>query len=125
MIVTALAAGAVKGAGETASAAVSDAYQGLKRLLGRMFGTNSRAELVLTEHETDPDTWQAPLAKLLAEVGADRDTQVVAAAERLLELADPQGSSAGKYVIDARGATVANIGDHARQTNTFGAPSAT
>jgi hypothetical protein len=124
MIVTALAAGAVKGVGETASAAIGEAYRGLKQLLGRAFGANSRAELVLAEHETDPETWQAPLTKLLAETGADRDAQVIAAARRLLELADPQGSRAGKYMTDARGANIGNIGDHAIQTNTFGSPPA-
>ncbi|AHH17223.1 hypothetical protein NONO_c24270 [Nocardia nova SH22a] len=51
VIVTALATGVAKGVGEAASAAVADAYRGWKALLGRMFGADSRAELVLAEHE--------------------------------------------------------------------------
>jgi hypothetical protein len=124
MVVTALAAGAVVGVGETASTAVADGYRGLKSLLARVFGANPRAEMVLAEHETDPDTWRAPLIKLLSDSGVDRDEQVIAAAQRLLGLADPQGSQAGKYVVDARGANIGNIGDHAQQHNVFGVPPA-
>jgi hypothetical protein len=124
LIVAALAAGAAKGVGETASALVADAYHGLKSMLARVFGVNPQAELVLAGHESDPDTWQAPLAKLLTETGVDRDEQIIAAARRLLEMADPSGSQAGTYATDARGANVGNIGDHAVQTNFFGVPPA-
>ncbi|WP_063813119.1 hypothetical protein [Nocardia anaemiae] len=124
VIAAALAAGALKGVGETASAAVADAYRGLKGLVTGRIGSNPRAELVVDEYEADPETWQVPLLTMLSEGGADRDEQVLAAARRLLELTDPQGSSAGKYAVDARGANVGAIGDHSRQHNTFGTPSA-
>ncbi|MFJ4653401.1 hypothetical protein ACIP5Y_19230 [Nocardia sp. NPDC088792] len=121
MIVTALAAGAAKGAGESASTAVTDAYRALKAGLARVFGGNAPAELVLAQHGTDPDAWQGPLTKLVTETGADRDEQILTAARKLLELSDSSGSRAGTYVVNAGGANIANIGDHARQNNTFGA----
>ncbi|MFE2999585.1 hypothetical protein ACFXG4_31840 [Nocardia sp. NPDC059246] len=124
IIAAALAAGALKGVGETATAAVADAYQGLKALVTRRFNSDPRAELVLAEHEADPDIWQAPLLAALRESGAGQDDQVVTAAQRLLELTDPQGSQSGKYMVDARGANVGAIGDHAKQHNVFGAPPA-
>ncbi|WP_458691370.1 hypothetical protein [Nocardia tengchongensis] len=124
IIAAALAAGALKGVGETATTVVADAYKGLKALVARRFGASPRAELVLAEHESDPDTWQAPLTVALRDSGAGEDDQILAAARRLLELADPQGSAAGKYMVDARGANVGAIGDHAKQQNTFGVPPA-
>lgn len=95
MIVAALAAGAVKG--EVAS--VGDAYRGLRSVLARVFGGSPSAEVVLAEHEADPDAWAAPLSKLLRDNGIDKDPQIVAAANRLLELADPRGSREGKYAV--------------------------
>ncbi|WP_216901047.1 hypothetical protein [Nocardia alni] len=124
IIVTALATGAAKGVGEGASTAVADAYRGLKAMVVRRFGANAPAGLVLSQYETDSRTWQLPLAKLLAEAGADRDEQILAAARRLLELSGSAGVQAGKYAVDARGANIGNIGDHTWQNNTFGVPPA-
>ncbi len=121
MIVTALATGAAKGVGEGASTAVADAYRGLKAMVARRFGANAPAEVVLAQYESDSRTWQLPLAKLLVEAGADRDEQILAAARWLLELSDSAGGRAGKYTVDARGANIGNVGDLARQNNTFGA----
>lgn len=123
MIATALAAGAAKGVGEGASTAVADAYRALKVGLTRVFGGNPPAVLVLARHESDPDVWQGPLTTMLSETGADRDGQILAAARQLLMLADAVGSS-GPSVVNAPGANIGNIGDHARQTNTFGVPPA-
>ncbi|NKY44277.1 hypothetical protein [Nocardia cerradoensis] len=123
VIVAALSVGAAKGLGDTASTAVADAYRGLKSLLVRVFGGDSKAELVLTEHESDPDTWQAPMTKLLTDTGAVVDEQVLAAARKVLELADSSGSRAGKYVIDVRGANIGAIGDRNQQYNVFGSRS--
>lgn len=63
----ALVAGAAKAAGDAAP----DAYQGLKGLIKRKFGGEPKAEMVLEEHESDPETYEAPLKKKLLEAGAD------------------------------------------------------
>lgn len=120
LIVGALVAGAGAGVTETASQAVKDAYAGLKRLLGARFAGHSSAEVALTEHESDPETWEAPLVKALTATGADRDEAIVAAAHELLGLVDPEGAAVGKYTVDLRGASNVQVGDHNRQFNLTG-----
>lgn len=100
LIVAALAAGASKGFTDAAGQAVKDAYASLKKLvLHKVSGTPSGA-VAVQEHEVDPDTWQAPVTKLLAESGAGNDQTLVGAAKRLMELLDPAGAQAGKYVVN-------------------------
>ncbi len=77
------------------------------------------AELVLARHETSPETWQAPLAAVLTEAGAEHDTDLVAAAQAFMSLADNSGGRAGKYTVDTRGAFGVQVGDHNRQDNVF------
>jgi flavin-binding protein dodecin len=100
LIVVALAAGATKGLTDAASNAVKDAYASLKKLvLGKVSDTPSGA-VAVQEHEADPDTWQAPVTKLLTESGAGDDQSLVTAAQRLMELLDSAGAQAGKYVVN-------------------------
>jgi hypothetical protein len=120
LIVTALAAGAALGVKDTASAVVQDAYAGLKALARKRLGGGSDADLVLAKHERAPGTWQGPLTAELAENGADRDDDLIAAAQALLELVGQAGGQGGKYSVDARGAKGLLIGDFNRQENTFG-----
>ncbi len=122
LIVTALAAGAALGVKDTASAMVKDAYVGLKALVRKRLGGGPDAELVLAKHEKAPETWQSPLMAELAESGADRDGDLIAAAQALLSLIDEAGGRAGKYAVDVRGAEGVQIGDHNRQDNVFNAP---
>jgi hypothetical protein len=122
LIVTALAAGAALGVTDTASSAVKDAYAGLKALVRKRFAGRPDAELVLTEHEKAPETWQAPLMAELVAAAADDDSDLVTAAEALMSLVDRAGARAGKYTVDVRGAQGVQIGDHNRQDNVFNAP---
>jgi hypothetical protein len=122
LIVTALAAGAVLGVQDTASAMVRDAYASLKALAKKRLGGGPGAEMVLTRHEQAPETRQAPLMAELAETGADRDGDLVTAAQALLDLVGGAGGGAGKYTVDARGAQGVQVGDHSRQDNVFNAP---
>ncbi len=126
LIVTALAAGAVLGLKDAASAAVKDAYAGLKALVRKRFAGRPKGELVLAEHEAAPQTWEGPLAAELAAAGADRDGELVAAAQALMRLVDEEGFEAGKYTVkyqvDARGSQGVVVGDHAHQRNVFGTP---
>jgi hypothetical protein len=87
LIVAALTAGASAGLTNTATAAVEDAYTGLKALLRPWVRGEARA--VLDTDETDEGVWQARLAEELEASGAAEDAQVRAAAQLLLGLADP------------------------------------
>src|SRR3954454_5891399 len=87
----------------TATQSVKDAYARLKALALRRVKDTPTGEVAVTEHEKDPSTWSAPLAKTLTAVGADRDAELIAAAQRLLQLLDPDGARAGTYNITARG----------------------
>lgn len=118
LIVTALAAGAALGVHDTAAALVTDAYASLKALAKKRMGGGPGAELMIAKHEQAPETWQAPLMAELAETGADRDGDLIAAAKALLDLA----GEAGKYTVDTRGAQGVQIGDHNRQDNVFNSP---
>ena len=86
LIIAALVAGAAKVAGDAAP----DAYNGLKALIKRKFAGEPKAEMVLEEHETDPETYEAPLKKKLAEAGADKDEEIIKKAQELLEQLKPE-----------------------------------
>lgn len=123
LIVTALAAGATLGFKETASSAIKDAYAGLKALAKQRLGSGRPgAELVLAKHEKAPEAYRTSLISKLAEAGADRDVDLVAAAQALINMVDAAGAEAGKYKVDVRGAQGAQIGDHNRQDNVFHTP---
>jgi hypothetical protein len=124
LIVTALAAGAAMGMRDTASAMIKDAYAGLKAMAKKRLGGGQDAEYVLAKHEQAPETWQAPLSAELAQAGADRDDDLIAAAQALLDLVGKAGQAKGKYAVDARGAQGVQVGDHNRQDNVFNAPPA-
>lgn len=122
VIVTALAAGAAQGVSETASAAVKDAYAHLKDKVRGWFTESPSHELVLAEHEKNPQTWQAPLQTALTETGAASDRGVIEAAQELMALLDAAGTQSGKYLVDLRTAQGVQVGDHNTQTNTFTTP---
>ncbi|MBE9045626.1 hypothetical protein IQ255_14635 [Pleurocapsales cyanobacterium LEGE 10410] len=116
IIVAALVAGAAKAASEVAP----DAYLGLKALIKRKFAGKPTAEMLLAEHEQDPETYEAPLKKKLAEAGADRDQEIVKQAEKVLEQIQPQAADS-KYNIVFQGESKGNaFGDRNSVTNTFG-----
>ncbi|MFD8008458.1 hypothetical protein [Streptomyces mirabilis] len=53
---------------------------------------------------------------------ADGDKSLVEAAQRLMALLDAEGTRAGRYQVDARGAQGVQIGDHGTQSNVFHTP---
>jgi GTP cyclohydrolase III len=85
VITAALAAGAGVGVKDAASAAVKDAYAGLKALLKQhLAGHGGQVVQALEGDETEPAAWQARIGDALAESGAADDEQVLDAARRLL-----------------------------------------
>ena len=91
--------------------AVSDAYTGLRALIVRKFGhANPRLEQHLDDYVGDPDTYEKPAQKVLREVGAGEDEELVAQAVNVLKLAEQSapgitGGMVGQ--INAEGVVVA------------------
>ena len=107
LILAALVAGAAKAAGDAAP----DAYKGLKALIKRKFAGEAKAEMVLEEHEQDPETYEAPLKKKLAEAGADKDQEILEKAQELLKQLKPEEAAAGKFNINVAGDIKGIVGD--------------
>jgi hypothetical protein len=123
LIVGALAAGASAGAidalKDDVKESVRAAYARLHGLVRRRLRGNASAEVILAEHNADPKTYEAPLAKKLAEAGAGDDTELVAAAKALMELVDQKGAKSGKYNVTIRDSKGVQVGDGNLQINTF------
>lgn len=117
LILAALAAGALKGVGETASAAVADAYAALKNALRRRLAGKPAALDAVENYAEDPDEWRGNLEVHLRKAGADTDPDVVAAATAVMQQVDPDGSGSGKYLVDLRGASGVQVGDWNVQKN--------
>ncbi|MEU8319761.1 hypothetical protein AB0C33_15470 [Nonomuraea sp. NPDC048881] len=119
LIAAALAAGAGAGVSGAASAAVEDAYAGLRDMLRRRLFGRQQAEHALDAEETEPGVWEARLGRDLTETGADQDEELLATAFALLSLVDRAGGASGRYHVDARQAQGVQIGDQNTQHNTF------
>jgi hypothetical protein len=125
LIVAALAAGASAGTLEALKDDVKDlvkaTYARLRGLARTSVADQPGAELVLAQVETDPETWEAPLAMMLTKGGAADDVNLVAAARALMELVDATGTAAGKYDVTIKDSQGVQVGDHNVQVNRFGA----
>lgn len=119
LVLNALASGAAQGAADSVSDAVKSAYTKLKNLVSARVSGKKSAEVALAEHATDPETWQAPLAKALTASGVGADQAIIKAAQQLMALLDQMGTAQGKYQVDLRGAQGVQIGDGNQQYNTF------
>jgi hypothetical protein len=120
LIVTALASGAGAGLKDAASSAVTDAYNKLKTLASHALAGRKKGELVLAEHEKDPEVWKKPLAEELHASGAADQADLVAAAELLLSLIDAAGTAAGKYHVVVQDSGGIQVGDHNTMTLNLG-----
>jgi hypothetical protein len=123
LILTALATGASTGALDALKDDVKDkakaAYAKLHDLVRRQFRGNPSAEIVLSEHQADPETYAAPLAKKLTEAGAGDDAELVATARALMELVDQAGAKSGKYNVTIKDSKGVQVGDGNIQVNKF------
>lgn len=129
LIVAALVAGVAAGTKDVAGAAVKDAYHALKDLVRRRLeaakdpaATAVAPTALLAAHEQRPETWRAPMEEALRAGGAADDADLVAAAQGLLRLADPEGAQRGKYTVDLRGAQGVQVGDGGTMTVNLNAP---
>ena len=86
-IVAAIAAGLAAGAKDAGKKVVADAYNGLKALLTRRFGGNSKLVEAVAKLEDDPESpgWTETVGKTVRELGAHEDQEIVDAANRVLD----------------------------------------
>jgi hypothetical protein len=121
LIEGALVAGAAASAKDAAGQAVKDAYAGLKTLLSRLFAEKPKAQVIIDEHEADPDTYEKPLKKLLAEAHVEQEQEVLEAAQRVMNLVQPQQAALGKYNVQITGNVQGFAqGDHQQVAMHFG-----
>ena len=115
LIVTALATGAAAGVSGATAEAVRDAYHALKAAILRRFGSTPEITVPLEKAEQKPDIWADPLKDVLAEVGADREPDIVRAAQRLMALVEPAAAQAGRFNVQISGNVQGlAVGDHQR-----------
>jgi len=120
LILAALAAGAVAGVQATASEAIQDAYQSLKALVQHKFADKPEAELALAKHAEKPEIWEAPLKDALTQTGADKDKEIIKAAQALMTLVNPQQAAVGKFNVQITGNIQGFVqGDNTQVTMTF------
>jgi hypothetical protein len=119
LVLAALVAGVAKGAGQSATAAVRDAYAALRSALKRRLADRPAARDAVEQYTADADAWQGNLEVHLKQAGVAQDQEVIGAAERVMRLTDPAGASAGKYTLNLTGAQGVQVGDHNTQANTF------
>jgi hypothetical protein len=116
IILAALVAGTAKAAGD----AVPDAYKGLKALIQKKLAGKPVAEVMLEEHEKDPETYAAPLKKNLVEAGVAEDEEILKAAQELLKQAESEAPTTTKYQTEFQAEVkAAQIGDQNKQENKF------
>jgi len=103
IITMALATGAGAALKSTAEKAVKEAYNGLKRLVQRRFKEkeNNQGDMILQSHEQEPEVWAKPLESALIKVEADKNEDIIKAAQKLLELIEPKQAAMGKFNIQA------------------------
>lgn len=109
LVVAALSAGAAAGVSSTASAAVNDAYAGLKALTLKALRRGGTANDGVLDDRTE-------LRAALTAAGAEDDAVLLDAARAVLALTDPHGFDAGKYRIDVHDNQGVQVGDHNTMT---------
>lgn len=122
LVMTALSAGAAAGVTSTASAAVKDAYTGLKTLVAkavRRAGTSTETDVV-DEKVADPDRHRAELVASLTAVAVESDTELLQAATKMLALTDPPGSETSKYCVDVHDNQGVQVGEDNTMTLNLG-----
>jgi len=106
-IIAALSAGAASGASDVAKNAIVDGYEGLKAMLKRKFGSNSKTADAVEKFQDTPDSpsRKETLVQELKAVNAAADPELLRAAQLLLELvkALPHGEQAIHQVAQGTG----------------------
>jgi len=113
LIMAALVAGAAKTAGE----AVHDAYKGLKELIKRKFEGDALAQAMVDAKPEDIKQAEGLLKNKITQAGADKDEEILKAAQKVMEKEDPEGAVAGKYNINIKGGVQNVVGTNQGNAN--------
>lgn len=117
LLLAALAVGGQAVAGEV----IADAYENLKGYVKRKFVGDPEAEMVLAQHAEQPEIWEAPLREALVRHGADKDEEIITAAQQVMTHVNPQQAATGKYNTQITGDVKGIVqGDNARVNMSFG-----
>lgn len=120
LILGALAVGALAGVQDSAGQAVKDAYVAFKNLLRRRLGSNEAAKVALDRYEQQPEAWESPLRAELTASGLDRDDEVLAAAQALLDCVRNDPACGKIFENQFHGPVYGFVqGDHNQVTMTF------
>ncbi len=105
LITSALTAGIAALGKETVKAGAKDAYNGLKALVARRFKDkkNEEGALALKKHEQKPEVelWGKALEDELLETGAEKDAEIIKAAQELMNMLKPRQAATGKFNMQA------------------------
>jgi len=105
---------------ETVVSATKDAYEGLKSLIKKKC-TGKAVGAAVDAYAAEPESAEAILRPALKELAIDREDALLAAAEKLLAMADSDGSVRQRYVLQVAGNVQGVVqGDHANVTMNFG-----
>ncbi len=124
-IVAALSAGAVGGLTETSKTAITDAYTKLKDLLAKKFGAKSNMMQAIEDLEARPASagCKETLQEEIVAVQAQQDEELLAAAQQVLTLVQPQQAGLSKFTIQNNALVQGQIiGESQRITQYFGHP---
>ena len=124
-IVAALSAGAVSGLTETSKTAITDTYSKLKDLLTNRFGARSNVIQAIEDLEARPASAgrKETLQEEIVAVQAEQDEELLAAAQRVMTLVQPQQAGLGKFTIQNNALVQGqNIGDNQQISQYFGNP---
>ena len=116
-ILAAIAAGAAKSAGGVAEKGLVDAYNGLKALLQRKFGSESRLAKAVDDLEAKPESEarKGVVREEAAEAKANENAELVRVAQTLLDQlkAQPGGqtilTATGDYIAQAAHGSTASV----------------
>jgi hypothetical protein len=120
IILAALIAGATAAAKDTATAAVKDAYNGLKSLLKNKLKNDAFAQMAVDAKPEDIKQMEGLLKAKITEAGGidkDKDAEILKKAEEIMKKEDPEGFQGGKYNINISGGTQGVVGDNSGTVN--------
>jgi hypothetical protein len=121
LIITALSAGAIAAAKDTAGTAVKDAYLGLKTLIKKKFESDAFGQGMVDGKPEEIKQVESLLKDKLTKAGVDKDAEIIKLAQELLKQEKPEDSAAGKTNVVFQGEVKgAQVGDHNKQENKFG-----
>lgn len=84
--------------------AVGDAYEGVKSLIQRKFGADNKMAKAIEELEQEPDSdgRKMLLQEAAKKAGADKDEEIIKAAQALLDAvkAQPGGAEAVRSIVN-------------------------